>query len=210
MSDSATSTSPRHAGADVPNRPPDVQSALSAGPAGTVRWSVQSRPPRGEEGAQYVAMELVAFLNRRGQEWSEPNRPEGLESGIDQLARGPLGELRMQVTRVPTDEAYFRALERRGRAGGEVPVWELADHLMEAIRHKATAGQESINKGVILLLDAQPSLAHGLLPVLDDFDTRHQAEATRAGFHEIWLVTGMHIHRVSPGEWVDSPGKHIA
>jgi len=189
----------------VPTRLPDVQSSLSLGTEGRLRWSVGARPPQGEEGATYPAIVLVAYLNRRGQDWSDPELPSGPESGVDFVARGPLGELRMQVTRVPTGEGYYRSLGKFGRAGAESSIQELADELMAAIRHKAQPGREALNEGITLLLDAQHSLAHGFVHVLDEFDVRHQADAVACGFREIWLVSALHFHRVSPSEWLDAP-----
>ena len=194
----------------VPDRPPDVQSVLSIGPHGTLRWSVQARPPQGEEGANYPPLVLVAYLNRRGQGWSDPKVPAGPEAGVDYIAHGPLGELRMQVTRVPTDPQYYRDLGKVGHTEADSTFQDLADDLIAAIRHKAPAGQEAVNKGIILLLDAHHSPAHGFRQVLEDFDTRYQSEASATGFREIWLVSALHFHRVSPGEWLDQSAVDVA
>lgn len=188
---------------DVPQRYPDVQSSLSAGPVGTIRWSVQSRPPQGEAGAGYPALAVVAYLRLQGHHWSDPKPPQGREEGVDWISEGAVDLLRMQVTRVPSGEEYYRELGTLGFAGGESTAEQLADHLMEAIRHKAPPGQESLNRGRTLVLDAQNSLAHGLPFVLDNFDTRHHREAVATGFDEIWLVCGWdQVHRLAPGEWV--------
>lgn len=177
--------------ASVPDQPPEVQSSLEIGPEGTLRWSIQARPPQGEAGAKYPAIVLIDYLNRRGHSWSAPESPRGLEFGIDYVARGPLGELKMQVTRVPTDEEYYRNLGKVGYVSAESTIQDLADDLMAAIRHKSPLGREALNEGITLLLDAQYNPAYGFVQVLDDFDVRHQAEAIASGFREIWLVAAL-------------------
>ena len=193
-----------------PNRPPDIQTSLSVGADGALRWSVLSRPPQGEAGTAHAARALVEYLNRRGQGWNLPTPPSGRESGVDQVATGPLGELRMQVTRVPTDEAYYRRLGHQGHVAASSTIGELAEDLIAGIRHKAHRGQESLNVDRTLVLDAESSIAHGLLQVLDEFDMQYHAEAAAAGFREIWLVTAMHVHRLIPGEWKESSDEHVA
>lgn len=167
---------------------PHTTMTLRGLPDGTIQASVSGGATRGEENCATVANLVVILLNEWGESWGSPRIPHGTESGVDMIADGPRGQLRLQITRVPRSTAHWRNLGVDGHTSISATTDEFADELIEAIRQKAGRYPAPIRSTTMLVLDGQHSIGFDLPAVLSAFTRQHLAEAQASGFDNIFLL----------------------
>jgi hypothetical protein len=162
--------------------------ALSGAKDGRFRVGVSRDPTHGEDNCDVVAHLVVILLNEWGEGWTGLREPEGREEGADRIADGPLGRLRLQITRIPRSMEHWQALSVTGHAERTVSPDDLADEMIEAIRHKVARYSPQVRAATMLVLDGQNALGFDLPPVLHSFTKRHLAEAQASGFDDVFLL----------------------
>lgn len=164
----------------------------------------------GEGNGAEVAGLVIALLRDNGGEWSGPRPADGQEEGVDWVADGPNGPLRMQITRIPHDPGHWKALSGNGHTAGAFEYDAAAGDMIAAIRRKAAKFEPARRPEIVLVLDASLDLRYGLPPTLVAFHDRCCAEVERLGFFDVLLVHPMGINSLlrvpDPTVWFRMPG----
>jgi hypothetical protein len=152
---------------------------------GSVESSIQGQSPRGEEDTRRVCEILIERLNQDGKRWvlSEPPKEKTREEGIDCTARDGQETLKIQVTRIGTQE-FWKTLGDMGRVSIPTTAGLCADALRVAIEHKAVVA----SRHTLLALNAINTPQHAFVSVIESFRLRHGSWAAGVGFQEIWVV----------------------
>ncbi|HYV97820.1 MAG TPA: hypothetical protein VE967_10220 [Gemmatimonadaceae bacterium] len=161
---------------------------LSGTANGRVRVGVSRDATHGEDNCPVVANLVVILLNEWGEGWSNLRTPDGSEDGADMIADGPRGRLRLQITRVPRSPEHWEALSVTGHAARTVAPDELADEMIDAIRHKVARYSPQVRATTMLILDGQNAIGFDLPGVLHSFTRRHITEALASGFDDVFLL----------------------
>jgi hypothetical protein len=176
----------------VPDRPPDESLYIGVTRAGALRATYIGPAFDGEHGTEPVAKRIVRHFNQGGEGWSSPVPPER-ENGADYESTGPLGTLKLQITRVPHDPGRWARLSRDGHIDGDVDIPASAQELLDAIRKKASKLETS---GITLVLNGSSSLAYTLANTVDHFRRYFAHEVNGLGFESIWLVGTIDVVRL--------------
>lgn len=147
-------------------------------------------PSTGEDNAMEVATRVVSILRTWGEVWGDPIRPATEEAGADIIAPGPSGELRLQITRVPRIQAFWRTISEEGHVSTTAAPEEFARQLLDAIRYKRDRYAPSVLACTMLVLDGSQQVAFDTPPVLNAFTRHHLQEAQASGFADIFLLGG--------------------
>ena len=145
-------------------------------------------PSHNESDNLSVARTLLSVLNHNGEDWGPPSKPPGSDRGVDMEAFGPLGHLEMQITRVPTNQEFWRSLNQTGHADRFVVATAAADHLMDAVREKAVRVPLMDRATLTLVLDATKSPEFEFPEARQLFFEKHSAAATSFGFADVLMV----------------------
>jgi hypothetical protein len=190
---------PERAPSQPPRRSISATLVLRVTESGGLNASYVGDAPSNEQDAGFAARNLVGLLNRRGANWSVPIEPAGPEAGVDFESRDGSSVLRLQVTRVPYDQSYWKALRREKVVSRDVDVQRAAADLALAIRAKSQKLAPDIKTRVTLLLDARFSPEHALVDTLNAFDEAHASELQSCGFAEVWVFGVFRTDRLLPG-----------
>ncbi|MEO6066885.1 MAG: hypothetical protein ABIQ41_02745 [Gemmatimonadales bacterium] len=161
--------------------------------------------PHGEGGAETAARLAVIILRGWGETWSDPIRADGLEGGFDFVATGPKGQLRLQVTRVPTSPEHGREVGRNGHITTEFRPAEHAQELVDAIRKKACRYGPKEKERLVLVLDGHRSFNYDHPATIAEFRSQSLEEARNSGFEDVLLVGNFRLinlcHPPEGEEW---------
>ena len=143
---------------------PALQMSLVCTPDGRLQIGAMREGSYGEDNTASVANLVVAFLNDAGEQWSAPHLREGDEDGVDMVADGPKGRLRMQIVRVPSTQDHWKNLSVVGHTEASITPDGLADDLILAIRKKVARLSPGVRSITMLVLDGQNALATTFRP----------------------------------------------
>jgi hypothetical protein len=162
-------------------------SSSSVLPSGETSFTLEGRPPRGEEGALRAAGHVVEVLNASGGGWGALRQVPAdarREQGFDVVAIAPGGEkLLLQVTRVE-EQRIWKVLRALRVAKGIRTHDTHADMLWAAAEQKRTRADPKI----VLVLDATGTPHMATKDVVRSFYARYAARARGLGFREVWLA----------------------
>lgn len=172
---------------------PDFSLILRASADGRILSGYQGASLKGEQGTDEVARQVVAFLRARDEEWSDPTRPAGPEESVDWQSTGPTGVLRMQITRLPGTQAYYKEVALHGYAEHWARPLELAEQIVAAIRAKAKAIPPQYRSSITLVLDGSRLMGYDFGVTAMEFYRSHSEEASRYGFDDVLLLGSMRL-----------------
>lgn len=192
-----------------PNRPPDESSVIRVLPSGEIETQYFGPRSTGEDGSPSVAALVVAALNAEGEEWGDPRPPMGPEQGVDSEAKGPSGMLRLQITRLPHTESFWKDLTTTGTATRVAGIGRVAEEIIEAIRAKAVRTPPDQRAGITLILDATRFFDFEMETMLREYYARFGIEAIAFGFEDILLVGTMQLRGLASPESVPNGGTAV-
>lgn len=157
---------------------------------GKLAYSIAGTPLQGEEGSLQAAGLVVRALNQLGARWGPPvdvsKAPGRLVDDVDAVATSGEARLKFQVTRA--DPTIWGPLARTGKVAREATPDELAEALVDAIRHKSDVLARDQRRDLVLVLDSADTPAFAFSRTVDAFRRTQGIWAKGLGFQGIWIA----------------------